>query len=82
MTWLLTLFGRAKFYVLAAGAFLAAILAAWWRAREDGKNAVRVEQAAARQRLQEEYDEIDHAPADVDAAYERLGRMSDDKRRR
>ncbi len=82
MTWILALWGKAKFYILAAAAFLAAIAAAWWRAREDGKNAIRLEQAKAREKLQEKYDEIDRAPADVDAAYERLGRMRDDKSRR
>jgi hypothetical protein len=82
MSLLLALWSKAKFYILAAAAFFAAIAAAWWRAREDGKNAIRLEQAKAREKLQEKYDEIDRAPADVDAAYERLGRMRDDQSRR
>lgn len=82
MTWLLALFDRTKLYLLAALAAVGAIGAAWWRAREDGKNAVRLEQSQARDELRDVYDEIDRAPADVDAAYDRLGRLSDDKRGR
>lgn len=82
MSWLLALFDKTKLYVLAALAVMGTLLAAWWRAREDGKNAVRAEQSQAREKLREAYDEIDRTPADVDAAYERLGRMRDDEGRR
>ncbi|CAA0096330.1 Uncharacterised protein [Starkeya nomas] len=82
MSWLLALFDKTKLYVLAALAVMGTLLAAWWRVREDGKNAVRAEQSQAREKLREAYDEIDRTPADVDAAYERLGRMRDDEGRR
>jgi hypothetical protein len=42
LTWLLSPVGR---WVSGAGATIAIVLAAYWKAREDGKNALRREQA-------------------------------------
>jgi hypothetical protein len=81
MSWVFDLFGRAKLYLLAAGAFLAALFAAYWRIREDGKNAARLEQAKARDNLQEHYDEIDRQAVDPADSYDRLRGMSNDKGR-
>lgn len=78
MGWLTTFFGKTKLYLLAAGAFVAAIFAAYWRIREDGKNAARLEQAKARDNLQEHYDEIDRQAIDPAGSYDRLRGMSDD----
>ncbi|KRA42082.1 hypothetical protein [Devosia sp. Root635] len=78
MTWLTAFFGKTKFYLLAAGAFIATIFAAYWRIREDGKNAARLEQAKARDNLQEHYDEIDRQAIDPDRSYDRLRGLSDD----
>ncbi|MBS7545697.1 hypothetical protein [Ancylobacter oerskovii] len=82
MTWLFALFDKTKLYLLAAVAAAGTVAAAWWRAREDGKNAVRLEQSQAREKLRDAYDEIDRSPGDVDGAYDRLGRLSDGKGRR
>lgn len=79
MSWLLTLWGKTKFYALAVGAALAAAFAAYWRIREDGKNAARLEQAKARDNLQEHYDEIDRQVIDPIDSYDRLRGLSNDK---
>jgi uncharacterized lipoprotein NlpE involved in copper resistance len=81
MTWLLTLWGKTKFYALAIGAALAAAFAAYWRIREDGKNAARLEQQKARDHLQEHYDEIDRQNIDPAGSYDRLRGMQHDKDR-
>lgn len=78
MTWLVKLWGGAKFYLLAVGAAIAAALVAYWRVREDGKNAIRVEQAKARDNLREHYDEIDRQAVDPARSYDRLRGLSDD----
>lgn len=65
MTWLLTLFGKAKLYRLAAGAFIAAAFAAYWRIREDGKNAVRLEQQRRNAEAVKDRKEIDDEVADL-----------------
>lgn len=78
MTWLINLWGRAKFYALAAAGAIAAALVAYWRAREDGKNAIRAEQARARDHLQEHYDEIDRQAVDPARSYDRLRGLHDD----
>lgn len=75
-------FSKAKLYVLAAGAFVAAAFAAYWRIREDGKNAARLEQSKARDHLQEHYDEIDRQAVDPAVSYDRLRSLSDDEGRR
>ena len=82
MSWLLGIFSKAKLYLLAAGAFIAAAFAAYWRIREDGKNAARLEQAKARDNLQEHYDEIDRQAIDPADSYDRLRGMSNDARGR
>lgn len=79
MTLLFAVFDRVKLWALGAAALVGVLLAAYWRARADGKAAAAAEQAQARQRLQEKYDEIDRAPGDVGGAYDRLRRMSGDK---
>jgi len=76
---LVGLWGKAKFYALAAVGAVAALLAAYWRIRADGKAAAELEQAKARDALQEHYDEIDRQAVDPAASYDRLRRMSDDK---
>jgi len=73
------LWGKAKFYALAAAAAVAAIFVAYWRIRADGKAAAQIEQAQARDALQEHYDEIDRQAVDPATSYDRLRRMSDDK---
>jgi hypothetical protein len=73
---LLFFVSKAKLYLLAAGAFIAAAFAAYWRIREDGKNAARLEQAKARDNLQEHYDEIDRQAIDPAGSYDRLRGMS------
>ena len=75
---LLGLWGRIQVYVLAAGAAAGIALAAYAKIRADAKKDAQIEQDRARQRLQEKYDAIDKKPVDVDAAYDRLDRMSDD----
>lgn len=82
MTWLIALWGKTKFYALAAIAAVGALLVAYWRVREDGKNAVKLEQAQARDKLQEHYDEIDGQNVDPAASYDRLRGLSDDPRGR
>lgn len=79
MSRVLAFFGGIKFHLLAAGAFIAAAFAAYWRIREDGKTAARLEQSKARDNLQEHYDEIDRQAIDPAGSYDRLRRMSDDK---
>lgn len=81
MSKVLAFFGGIKLYLLAAGAALAAAFAAYWRIREDGKNAARLEQAKARDNLQEHYDEIDRQAIDPDDSYDRLRGMQHDKGR-
>lgn len=76
MTWLLTIWGKTKFYALAIGAALLAAFAAYWRIREDGKNAVRNEQAQANldavKRRKETDDEIaEMDTTSVDTAFDR-----------
>lgn len=78
MTWLFALWGKTKFYALAIGAALAAAFAAYWRIREDGKNAVLVQQQRKRDELQAHYDEIDAGAPDLDAALDRLRRRAGD----
>jgi FtsZ-interacting cell division protein ZipA len=80
MSALLALFGRMRVWAVGVAAAAAVLLAALWRAREEGKAAAAAEQAKARQRLQERYDEIDETPGDVGGAYDRLRRMSDGRR--
>lgn len=80
MTWLLTIGAKLKLWALAAGAAVVALGAFYLKARQDGKNAVEAEQAKARAKLQERYDEIDAGPVDPAGSYDRLRRMSDDRR--
>lgn len=79
MTWILALPGKIKFYALAAAGVIAALVAGYWRARADGKAAAEAKSAAARQKLQEKYDEIDRQAVDPAGSYDRLRRMSDRK---
>lgn len=85
MTWLFALWGKTKFYVLAIGAALAAAFAAYWRIREDGKNAARLEQAQAQARSVQQRKEIDDeidqlGPADVDQRFNQWMRDDDASR--
>lgn len=82
MSKLLAFFGGIKFYVLAAAGAVAAIFVAYWRIRQDGKDAASLEQAQARDALQEHYDEIDGQNVDPAASYDRLRGLSNDPRGR
>lgn len=82
MTWLLALFGRAKIYLAAAVVAVGALAAAYFKARQDGKNAAEFKHAKERLKLQEKYDEIDRKNIDPDSAYERLGKLSERQDRR
>lgn len=82
MTWLLGLWGKTKVFAAASLVGVALVAAALLRARLDGKNAAEMKQTKARQRLQEKYDEVNRQNVDVDAAYDRLGKLSDDKGKR
>ncbi len=78
--WLLTIGAKLKLWALAAGAAIIALGAFYLKARQDGKNAVEAEQAKARAKLQERYDEIDAGPVDPAGSYDRLRRLSDGDR--
>lgn len=76
MTWLLTLWGKAKFYALAAGAAVAAVAVAYWRVREDGKNAARLEQERARADAMRQRKDVDDdvsqmGSTDLDREYDK-----------
>jgi hypothetical protein len=75
MTWILALPGKIKFYALAFAGVIAALVAGYWRARADGKAAAKADQAAAREKLQEKYDEIDRQAVDPAGSYECLRRL-------
>lgn len=77
MTWIVRALGGLKFYALAALAGAGAVFVALWKARQSGKDAMRREQADARDRLQEHYDEIERESVDPGRAYDRLRGMSD-----
>lgn len=64
---LATFFGGIKFYALAAGAAVLAVLAAYWRVREDGKNVIRAEQDRARLDAIKSRKETDDETAGMDA---------------
>ena len=81
MTWLLSILSKAKMWLLAVLAGIGAVIVVYFRARQDGRNSAELDRAKAREKLQEKYDAVDRKPADVDAAYDRLGRMSDDRKR-
>ena len=80
MVWLFTLGAKLKLWALAAAGAIIALGAFYLKARQDGKNAVEAEQARARAKLQERYDEIDAGPVDPDSSYDRLRRLSDRRR--
>jgi len=82
MTWVVKVLGGLKAYALVALAAVGVVFAALWRARETGKDAMRREQAAARDRLQEHYDEIERENIDPAGAYDRLRGLSGGPRRR
>lgn len=66
MSRVLAFFGSIKFYALAAGAALLALVAAYWRIREDGKNSVRAEQDKRRLETIQQRKEIDDEVAGMD----------------
>lgn len=72
-------FGGIKSYMVYAAAVAAAVLIGYFKARQDGKNSVRLEQAKAKEKLQDKYDAIDNQNIDPTGSYERLKRMSGDK---
>ena len=80
MMWLFSLGAKLKLWALAAAGAIIALGAFYLKARQDGKNAVEAEQARARAKLQERYDEIDAGPADPSAAYDRLRNLSDGRK--
>lgn len=76
MSRILAFFGGVKFYALAAVAAILAVVAAYWRVREDGKNAVRAEQEKHRIESMQQRKGIDDetdqmGAADVDTAFKR-----------
>jgi hypothetical protein len=80
MTWLLVLWGRTKFYALAAAAAIAALWAGYRHIRADGAAAERARQAEQQRKLQEKYDEVDRKPIDPAGSYERLRGLRDRSR--
>lgn len=64
---MIKLWGKVKLYALAAGAALVALLAAYWRVREDGKNVIRAEQDRARLDAIKSRKETDDETAGMDA---------------
>ena len=80
MTWLFSLGAKLKLWAFAVGAAVIALGAFYLKARQDSKNAVEAEQARARAKLQERYDEIDAGPVDPSASYDRLRRLSERRR--
>lgn len=78
MTWLFNLWGRAQVWLGLAGAALLAIGVAFLRGRAEGKKIIEAEQAKARDKLQEHYDEIDREAVDPARSYDRLRGLSDD----
>lgn len=71
------LWGKIQGWVALAGVILAAIAVAFVRGRSEGKAYMEAEQQRKRDALQQHYDDIDRAPADPGAAYERLRHRSD-----
>ena len=71
---------RLKVWLLAAVAFLGALLAAFFKGRSAGKAEVRDETAKGREALREKYDAIDGETPDPGDAYERLRRLSEHQR--
>jgi hypothetical protein len=81
---MIKLWAKVKLYALAAGGALIALLAAYWRVREDGKNVIRAEQDRARLDAIKTRKETDDETAGMDAtsldtAYDRW--MRDNKPR-
>lgn len=77
MIWLVEIFTRIKFYLVIAAGAVAAIVVGYWRARSDGAAAQKLEQAKAREKLQEKYDAIDAKPVDPVGSYDRLRKLHD-----
>lgn len=74
MNWLSALIGKAGEKPIGFGAVFAALLAFWWKARQDGKNAMQAEQdrhraemIAAKRKSDSEIDDL--APADLDSRF-------------
>lgn len=80
MTWLLTLWGKTKFYALAVAGAVAALFVGYYRVRADGAATERAKQAEQQRKLQEKYDEVDRQPVDPAGSYERLRGLHDRKR--
>jgi hypothetical protein len=80
MTWLLVLWGKTKFYALAAVAAITALWAGYRHIRADGAAAERAKQAEQQRKLQEKYDEVDRQPIDPADSYERLRGLRDRSR--
>lgn len=71
------LWARVQGWVAFAGLILAAVAVAFLKGRSEGKAYMEAEQQRKRDALQQHYDEIDRAPADPGAAYDRLRDRSD-----
>lgn len=73
---LISLWAKVKLNALLIGGAIAAAVFGYWRIREDGKSAARVEQMQAREELQEKYDEVDRQNIDPAGSYDRLRGLS------
>lgn len=73
-----SLWGKIKAGLAIAGAVIFAIGVAFLRGRAEGKKIIEAEQAKARDKLQEHYDEIDREAVDPARSYDRLRGLSDD----
>jgi hypothetical protein len=76
MTWLVTLGEKIGGKFVGFGALIAALLAFWWRARQDGKDLMQAEQdrhraeaIAAKRKSDSEIDDLGHA--DLDQRFDR-----------
>jgi len=79
MSWLFSLWAKAKGWLALAGAVIAAVGIAFLRGRAEGKRILEAEQQRRRDKLQEHYDEIDREVIDPPRSYDRLRSLSDER---
>lgn len=78
----LSLWAKFKALLVVAGGVIVAIGIVFLKGRRAGIEHMEAEQAKARSKLQENYDEIDRQDIDPAGSYDRLRGLSDDKDRR
>lgn len=66
------MFSKIKTYLAIAGAFVLAMAWVFLTGEKRGKDAAKLDQHKAKEKLQHEYDEIDREPVDFDASISRL----------